>query len=301
MSAPRDLLVRAILPVAAGIALGASLPAQAGTATVTSDEGGELVFEYAGGDLLRVNTDDSGNYMVIRDDTLYVVTMNEGQPMVMNASSMMKGMAGVIGQAAPSAATAEVVSLTKTGRRETVAGIEGDVYELTVSEDGKERTTEIVMSGDRRAREFRDAMFAMARASAAAMGSDVKAGDADLEGRLQDLDQGVLRVGQDMIVTAIDGKDVAVARFELPAEPMNMEGLGAMFGSMSQGAQAQGGSDGGEKKSGGLFSGMMGAFGGKAEEKTDKAADQAAAEVDQEADESIDKGIKKAFGKLFGN
>lgn len=288
------------LACAAGALATVTLPSIAGTARIVNAEGQTMLFEYADGGLLRVSQEASEDgYMVLRDNTLYVVAMNDGQPMVMNASSMMKGMSGMITETAPSAATAEVVSLEKTGRSETVAGIKGEVYELTVREEGTERTTEMVMSRDPRAMEFRDAMFAMARSAVDALGEEsIDQRSTDLEGRLKELDQGVLRVGQDMKITAIDSDKVADARFELPAEPMDMQSLGEMFGAMGQ-QQEGDGEDG--TKSGGLFSGMMDALGGKAERQGDRAENKVDDKVDEKTDSAVDNALDKAFGKLFGD
>ena len=159
----------------------------------------------------------------------------------------------------------------------------------------------VVMSDDPRALEFREAMFTMARAGQAALDEELQAQNLDLQARLMELDLGVLRVGSDMKVTAISGDTVAAARFELPAEPMDMQGLGSMLGGMSQPGATQpqdtSGTEPEEKQSGGLFSNMMNAIGGKAERQTDRAEKKVDNKVDRETDNALD----KAFGKLFGD
>lgn len=286
----------------AGIALGlaASFAAQAGTATVIAGEGEQsMTFEYASNDLMRMSTSED-SYLLVRDNTLYIVGNEGGEPMVFNASSMMRGLSGMIQQAAPAATTNEFVSLEETGRSETVAGIVGDVYLLTVLEDGSKRTDEVVMSGDARAIDFRNALFMMARATMTALDDpDAAANSKELEARLRDTGLGILRVGDEMTVSEISGDKVAAARFELPAEPMDMQGLGAMMSAMGKdGAAAQG--DGEKAQSKGLFSGMMGALGGQADRQTDRAADRVDDEVQEETDNAVDKALGKAFGKLFG-
>jgi hypothetical protein len=145
--------------VAGGVLLLSPL-AEAGKAVVTAEGGSQAIFEYRD-DMLRIGNDQNNSYMVMREGTMYVVSLEGEQPMVFNASSMIKGMAQNTLQVAPSTLTSEFVSIKDTGRDETVAGIKGDVYEVTIREDGKERTDEIVLSKDKRAREFRDALFAM--------------------------------------------------------------------------------------------------------------------------------------------
>ena len=294
MSLSKTAATRA-LP-AAGIltlALTGVLPAAAGTATIASSDGEAMTFEYRGDDLLRVGVADE-SYMLVRDNTLYVVSMNNGEPMVINASSMMKGFSGMVQQAAPPATTADFVSLEKTGRAETVAGIRGDVYLLTTEEDGRAQTRELVMSDDARAIEFRDAMFIMGHAAMEALDDYPRPDDdKDVQKQLEAMNLGVLRVGEDMTVTSLSGDNVAAARFELPAEPMDMGGLGAMMG----GSSGEGGGSDGE--TGGVFSNMMGALGGKSGEQADRSEQQD--NNGKEAAPDSDNAVKKALGKLFGD
>ena len=286
------------------LTLAFALPAAAGTATIANSDGTTMTFEYRGGDLLRVGGMEDESYMLVRDNTLYVVNFNDGEPMVIDASSMMKGFSGMVQQAAPSATTAGFVSLEETGRSETVAGIKGEVYLLTTNEDGVERTQEVVMSDDARAIEFRDAMFIMGRAAMDAFGEQQLAEDnKDLQKELEEMNLGVLRVGDDMTVTELSGDRIAAARFELPAEPMDMQGLGAMMGAMGESSGEEADADG--KQSGGIFSGMMDALGGQADRQADWQADRTEQKVDnkvdQESDNAVDKAVDKVFGKLFGD
>jgi hypothetical protein len=306
----RGLRLRSLAAVIAGCALLQADGALAGSATIASTGGDSMVFEYADGDKLRINTPQDDTYMVVRDNTLYAVSFNNGQPMVMNASKMMKGfanMAQMTEQATPAAATGELVSIKATGRKETVAGVTGEVYEVRTREDGDEMTREVVMSSDPRALELRDAMFTMARAGSAIIDEEARRNSEDFQARLEDMDMGILRYGSEMTVTSIDGDTVAAARFELPAEPMDMSDLGGLMGAM-QGAAGQQGAAGSssapaaqEESGGGLFSGMMNRITGKAEEKKEQTENRVENEVDGKTDEAIDGAIDKAFKKLFGN
>lgn len=290
---PSTRLALSALPV---LALCTALPAVAGSATVESADGNSMTFEYSDRDQMRMGVSDE-SYMLVRDETLYIVGYEKGEPMVINASSMIKGFAGMMDQATPSMTTNEFVSLTKTGRSETVAGIRGEVYLLTVIEDGAERTDEVVMSADARAIEFRDALFAMARSVTRSLDNvDAEKNSRELEAKLRDTGLGVLRVGEEMTVTSISGDAIAAARFSLPAEPIDMQGIGAMMGSM--GGNEGKANDG--EKSGGLFSNMMGALGGQAERQEDRAGDKIEDEVNEETDNAVDNALDKAFGKLFG-
>jgi len=122
----------------------------------------------------------------------------------------------------------------------------------------------------------------------------------DIQSELANMDVGVLRFGSEMTLTATDGDDVAPARFELPAEPMDMQGLGSMLGSMGAQDQAPADDDESNGENKGLFSSMMGAIGSKADRQADRAGDSVEREIDAETDEQVDDAIGKAFGKLFG-
>jgi hypothetical protein len=113
---------------------------------------------------------------------------------------------------------------------------------------------------------------------------------------------GVLRYGDEMVLSSIDGKKVDPARFELPAEPMNLDGLGAMLGGMTQQPAAGTPAGDGEAapKQGGLFSSMMGAISGQTERQAERVDNTVENEINEEADEQVDKKIGKALGKLFG-
>lgn len=280
--------------------------ALAGSATVESPDGERMVFEYADGNKLRLNTPQQDTYMLVRDNTLYAVSYNNGQPMVVNASTMMKGfadMAKMTEQAAPAGATAEVVSIKATGRRETVAGIDGEIYEITTREEGDNITQEVVMSSDARALEFRDALFTMIRASTEAMDEELRRNSEDFRNRLGDMNMGILRYGTEMKLAAIDGDTVAAARFELPAKPVDMNDLGGLMGAFSGAAsQSAGGTDAGEESQdagsgvGGLFSGMMEKLGGN-EDAGESEAEEDPSNPAEEAGEAVGKAFKKLFGK----
>jgi hypothetical protein len=81
----RGLRLRTLATVIAGCAMLQAGGALAGSATIASSGGDSMVFEYADGDKLRINTPQQDTYMVVRDNTLYAVSYNNGQPMVMNA------------------------------------------------------------------------------------------------------------------------------------------------------------------------------------------------------------------------
>jgi len=224
------------LAIATAAGLGAAPGLLAGTATLSSADGGSATFEY-NATMLRIGGADAEGYSVLRDGSLYVVSTAGGAPMVMDAGAMLKSLGGMGNQigadAAPNELAAEFISLDDTGRRETVAGVPGEVYTLRFRDDtGSEQSEEVVLSDDPRAREFRDALFLMLSVVATLGASEAPAPDASIQARLMDIDKGILRFGDQMRVTAIDGARVEDSRFELPAEPMQMNGIADMLGGM---------------------------------------------------------------------
>ncbi len=258
-------------------------PGSADTAEVVDAEGNRITFEYEGNNL-RVNmAQEQGSYMLANAQSLYVVTNNDGQIMVIDVQQAMSMFGGMAQAAVPDLAEVRVETLEATGRKETVAGIEGEVYTLNfVDQNGQAQRAELVLSPDARAVGFRDAMHRMA----SRVGDMVDQQDAAnlLQTRLNDKELGVLRYGQDMRVASISAGRVDPARFVLPAEPTDLSALGGLFG---------GGNSSEEGGMGGIMSGIFG--GGAKEAPSDEAAP---------ADDSLEnatKEIGKAFGKLFGN
>lgn len=257
-----------------------ALPAAADIADVVDGEGNRMRFEYQD-ERLRINPEGQEGYMIVREGRTYVVQDSDGEIMVLDLSQAMSMFGGMAKAATPETIDVKVESLEATGRKETVAGIQGEVWRLRyIDENGQHQETDMVLSGDDRALGFRDAVFLMAESMADSLGMDLEDTD-KLQQQLASRDLGVLRYGQDMRITSLENTRVDDTRFVLPAEPTDLSGLGKLFGG------GQGNGEGG---------GLGGLFGGSqpADENTEDA--QGGNAVDNAAKE-----IGKAFGKLFGN
>src|SRR5690606_20660443 len=165
----------------------------------------------------------------------------------------------------------EVVSIDKTGRRETVAGIEGEVWIFHYTDaDGVEQSEEMVVSSDPRAAEFRDAMQDFGRSMMVTLGQDPDAVGA-MDDTLDTEGVGMLRIGDSMKVVSISRDTVSESRFELPAAPTSIPGLADL---MNRGAATQTGADAdtaGEAAQGGLFGGI---FSRQAERQAERQQDR---------------------------
>lgn len=278
--------------VTAIVALTFQASAYAGSAEVVSADGHKMQFEYQD-EKLRINTEQGEeSYMILRDGHMYVVSNSDGNLMVIDANQAMGMFGNMAGAAAPDSIASEMVSLEATGRKEQHAGIEGEVYQLRyLEESGKEVQAELVLADDDRARAFSDTLNHMAMTMAQTVGKDYKQATTDMQMRLDELNMGVLRYGEDMRVTALSDAEVQGSRFELPAEPTDLSALGSIMGQGQQGS-SQAGS---KQQSGGVMSSFLGAL--------NKSGGQSKEDSTDEADEKSDgeqSGIGKTLGKLFG-
>ncbi|MES1943408.1 hypothetical protein PC39_04792 [Salinisphaera sp. PC39] len=170
-----------------------------------------------------------GDYMLVRDGNAYMVSHRGGQPMVIDLSAMRQAMGGMAGSAGPAAPAAgpsggdALVEIEATGRTETVAGIEGEIYRVVYRDDGGQGTQEMVLSDDPLAVEMTQAWFA----AIAALSGGNGGADADrMDRELAERGLGLLRAGDDFKVSSISAGARAAGDFELPAEPQAMPGMG---------------------------------------------------------------------------
>ncbi|MEM1401923.1 MAG: hypothetical protein AAGG55_01215 [Pseudomonadota bacterium] len=278
----------------------------AGTATMQSADGEQIVWEYQE-DAVRMNIDNA-QWVVIRGGSFYLVSYEDGEAMVIDGGSMMRGFASMMPDVAPAGLQADVVSFEATGRSETIAGLRGDVYELRIrDEDGQETVEELVLSDSKEAKEFSEALILMAE-TVAQLAPDAEESSVDaLSSRLRAMNAGVLRYGQEVLISSISSEKIADVRFELPAEPMDFGGLGGMMGGLPNmempAEELEDGADQGSDDNGepGLTTSIMGIFGKKVDRQSDRVSSSMENEVDRKTDETVDKQVKKVFDKLFGS
>ena len=240
--------------------------------------------------------------MLLRDGHIYVVTNSDGQLMVIDANQAMGMFGGMAGAATPSSVASEVVSLEATGRMEQHAGITGEVYELEyIAENGKKHQTELVLTDDARARAFSKAMNGMALSLSKSAGKNFASAANDMQARLGALNMGVLRYGDDMVISAISDRTVDESRFELPAEPTDLSSIGALMSQSRESGSAGQSSAPQEQKSGGVISSFLGALGKGKTDNNEEAGQNEQQDDGQETDEEAEGNpLGKAFGKLFG-
>lgn len=194
----------------------------AGTATIEgkSMSDGPITIMWQDDGAMRMNPDPNspGNYMIVHDGKVYNVSRSGGKPMVMEVGGMLKafGAMATEGQKGKDAIPAGIESVQATGKSETVAGIDGHVYKVTVvNADGTKKTGEVVLSSDPRVTEMTQ-MYMTTMLSVFGQSDPQEYLDA-----LPDDERGLLRYDQDYYLTSISGEAPAADQFKLPAKPIN--------------------------------------------------------------------------------
>jgi len=165
---------------------------------------------------VKVDVGD-GSYMLVTGSNAYMV-QQQGSGMIATDMDEMGAMLKQSGLGAGNMPTADAsmanVQIKKTGRSESVAGYEGEVFEVT--SDGK--TTEYVGSSDKDIVALNRAFLVMGkrmsqsfgRNDGAAMDRAVKMAQAQGMG-------GMLRSGDDMHLASVTKKDLGSGFYKLPA------------------------------------------------------------------------------------
>lgn len=272
-----------------------------GTAQVETGSGGErtqATVEFDGAKV-RIATalGDSNkghdSQMIFRDGKLYAIVDEGSQAIVMELSSAMKMMGGMLKQQASSPDAFGDVSqyrgLTSTGRSETVGGVRGEVFQLDYDDrNGVRQRTEVVLSTQAAAREMTESMTELGSAMSAAMGYPELQGSKALQDEVARKKLGVLRFGDEYRVLSLNGATPSASRFALPAKPTQMPSLPAGMNIPSLGGASSG------------SSGVSAILGEKAQRQQDRIESRSQGETDAATDRAVDKVLDKAFGKIFG-
>ena len=281
--------------------LAASIPVHSifasGVATIQgkNPQDSTMQVEYMDGGKLRMNVpkkEGRDSYMLLLDGKTYVVSKSGGQTMVMDMAqlgSMARGMGVDMGGG--DSFKQELMSYSKTGKSETVAGYKGSVYTLTWRDSKGTHTADAVLSGHKNVREFSEAWMEMAEAMANSMRQQIIT-DKSIWSFLEREGVGVLRLGEDFRVVSIEPGTVDANRFVLPAEPMKMPNMGAMGGYPSQAPSGESGEQQG--------SSWGALFGQKAERQKDRQVNHAERTVDHQVDKMVDKALGGALKGIFG-
>ena len=168
-------------------------------------------------------------YLIMRDGKTYSVSESDGQPLVMD----MSAMGGLVKSMLPKGGDSEhpfgsIDAINSTNTTETVAGIEGQVYQMQWTDpDGSKQSGEAVLTNDplvvEMTQAYLGAMSAMVGDEYTQTYQDLMPGD----------NKGLLKVGKQFYVESISSKALPATSFELPAEPMDLRSLMGQMGKMA--------------------------------------------------------------------
>lgn len=264
-----------------------------------------MTFSYDGQDLARMtmqSTDREGRgSMIMRDGKIYSAVTSDGQTVVIDMADMSK-LANSFSNQDQSTELfySKLISLDKTGKTESIAGIKGDVYTMVWDDNGTPRTSEIVLSQDKAVVDYTRAWINFGDRMADIFDIQ-RESDNDLRDTIVDEKVGILRMDDQFILTSLTTQRPSPATFELPADPMqvpNMEGLGKLLNSAPADTDTEETSTDDEEKTG-----LWGAISKKLDRQADRQKDRSDEIVDDATDEATDRAVgdavDEAVDKVF--
>lgn len=219
--------VNSLLLLLALLASFNALAATGGKVTMM-DEGERVQLEFLGKDLLRINDNSGQGYMVMRDAKLYTVMQEAGQTMVFDLLAMAAMTGGNMEE--PSVwgdEVREILDISNTGNQETVAGIVGEVFTMRYLDSrGITQNSTLVLTKNETVFAMTQTMLAMTKLLIQASNTNVDKSFTDMEQHIFGKGYGVLKQGDDFQLTHITEEAPAASRFDLPAKPMQIPGMG---------------------------------------------------------------------------
>ncbi len=261
-----------------------------GTAHFVSD-GATVVVEFDGKGAMRIEeVGQSDAFMIMREGKLYSVAYQGSNPMVIEIGGAMAMMSTLGDGMMFNQDAEEIVSFRNTGHSETVAGLRGQVYEMTfIDKKGVHSTEVMVLSKDRTVHEMTKTMAGMSDALMGAVNAEKSADELLIEEKVIGKGYGVLRYGDDFALSHIDSNQPASSRFDLPAEPMDLSGMSSFMQGMQEMQNAQQAQEQQREEDPGFV-----------EKKAERQSNRAKRRTEKEIDRTTDKAVDKVFKKLFG-
>lgn len=198
----------------------------------------KLSIEYLDQNTSRIEMQDKSDvatYLIFKNKQAEVVTAYQGNTLVMdldNMSQMAQGL-GVMSVLGIDSETLliRVIDLKPTGKKEKVGGIDGDVYKLTWSRNKVKYQDELVVSKDKRVREYTKAWASAVEVISKSSPSINIQGD-NLLSWLNKDKLGILRLGTRLRLVSVQSKLVSESRFIAPDTSFTLQGLGDLFGGL---------------------------------------------------------------------
>ncbi len=231
-------------------------------------------------------------YILVSGDKVYMVNRTKGEWKAFDMDEM-SGMMKMFGKGNANAKAIEdhKPHFEPTGRKETIAGYEGEVYRVTYTDSsGRTQEQEMVLSDHPDVKKLNQAWVSLASRMAQMTGRDTAEA---LERATQEAREkgygGMLRSGDDMILEKLEKLSMKASYYQLPegAELVHMSDMGK----------------GGSHHAGtGSYSGVSGSSGvqeGDEEDFVSETANELKDEAKQEGKDSAKRNLKKAIRGLW--
>lgn len=220
---------RIMRPLVLLAALLLPLTALAGGTATFQTSGDTMQLAWQDGGAVRMKTSERPGYMLMRDGKLYSITVQDGKTSVMDISGMIKMFSAMAGKKSV-ASFGRIDSIEATGDSATVAGIDGHIYRITMTDsDGKTTTKKTVLTDNPLVVEMTTAYV---DALLGTLAPDIAQ---NLNTKLPADERGLLQSGgDDFKLVSISGAEPDAQLFELPAKPSS---LGSMIQMMMQKSQ----------------------------------------------------------------
>lgn len=270
------------------------------TAVFSTGAQEQITIEYRDDNHVRMSA-PGGGYLIITGGEGYIA-MQDGNNWTVFAFRDMAAMISRLGAGMSAMgfggdeisivdfdATTEI---RNTGRRETVAGISGEVYEVstTNSSNGNREVTELVLSN------HADALSAYQGFMRITTMMGEMAGIQGLDALMDESyglgGQAVLRADNDWIMSSVTRGNIPDSNFVLPAEPTPMPNIPGFGG-------GQGGGAGIGAGIGGWLSGEVGSAGQVASDEAESVVDEVAEEARENVTDGIRRGVRRGLRSLL--
>ena len=197
-----------------------------------------LSLEYIDQTTSRIDMDaksETAGYLLFNNRQAQIVSSYQGNTLVMDLASMnqMAQSLGVMKMLGIDSETllVHVINMKATGKKETVAGIVGEVYKINWSRNNVKHQDELVLSRSPLAWEYTAAWIdAIDVISKASPSIDIK-GD-ELMAKVKKDKLGILRFGSRFQLVSAKSKVINPARFVAPDTSFNIPGLSDLLGNL---------------------------------------------------------------------
>lgn len=244
------------------------------------EEGAHIHVEFRAPHLLRISDSSGDGYMLMRDNQLYIVVDDDEQMMVIDVVAAASAYGDAFAQEGVwNQEIRDVKDFSRTGKRENIAGIQGEEFSLTfVDGNGDTQKQSMILSRDAKVVALTRAMHEMSKILLRASGGELPKSVAQMEQHIIDGGWGLLKQGDEFQLAMITADAPQANRFNLPAEPMDL-------------AAANQDNDG--------SSAMADFLAQRAERQKSRQSRNVERAVDEATDKAIDRAVGRALGRIF--